>query len=217
MKRAEEKINKICDYMKELSSAASRYMTSLSEVNKVYQAHLTKLKSIVSTSTDWDYFTDEERTVTENTVLLVGLLYEMCKVKLVLKAPKDDEVNVVNKTAIDCSITNAKTFLAENSATLQLPTGNSNKILAFSCPAFTVIEASHNEDGLVCAQVQVTNGTIKPGDKFTVGDSDTSATIRYIKSGFMPLSEIAAGNTAKIYLGGNLSPDEILGKTITLA
>ena len=38
--------------------------------------------------TNWKAFTRKERLVTENTVLLVGLLYSMCKVELVLQSEK---------------------------------------------------------------------------------------------------------------------------------
>ena len=49
--------------------------------------------------------------MTENTVLLVGLLYNMCKVELVLKGKDDNDMNAINKSAIETSITNAKSVL----------------------------------------------------------------------------------------------------------
>ena len=39
--------------------------------------------------------------MTENAVLLAGLLYKMCKVSLVLKAENDNELNKVNKDEIN--------------------------------------------------------------------------------------------------------------------
>ncbi len=115
MKTAEAKINKICSYLKELRETSNNYLDSLIRVNNIYQEHLSGLKSIVNLlgHKDWNTFTEEEKKVTENTVLLVGLLYSMCKVELVIKSKSDDDVNSINKEAIKKSINNANTVLAD--------------------------------------------------------------------------------------------------------
>lgn len=58
-------------------------------------------------------FTEEERTITENTVLLVGLLFKMCKTKLVFKDEVTDN-NIVNEYAVNKTIQDAKKFIADN-------------------------------------------------------------------------------------------------------
>lgn len=115
MKRAEEKINIICNYLIELRSTSNKYYETLSKVNTIYERHLNCLKSIVTMfgHTDWNTFSTEERKVTENTVLLVGLLYNMCKVELVLKSTRENDINTINKTAVETSIRNANTVLSD--------------------------------------------------------------------------------------------------------
>lgn len=115
MKKAENKINKICSYLKELRETSNNYLDTLTRVNNIYQEHLSGLKSIVNLlgHKDWNTFTAEEKKITENTVLLVGLLYSMCKVELVIKGKSDDDVNSINKEAVEKSINNANTVLAD--------------------------------------------------------------------------------------------------------
>lgn len=115
MKNAEESINNICDYLIELKSISNKYYSTIYSVNSIYQKHLNRLSCIVTIlgRKDWYTFTQEEKKVTENTVLLVGLLYNMCKVELVLKGKNDNDMNTINKSAVDTSIANAESVMAE--------------------------------------------------------------------------------------------------------
>ena len=110
----EESINKICNYLKLLSEISNEYKESICKVDKIYQLHLDKLSTIVlvDQKKDWDTFTEQEKLITENTVLLVNLLYNMGKVKLVL-ASEGEELNKINKVEIYQSIGNAEAFLNE--------------------------------------------------------------------------------------------------------
>jgi hypothetical protein len=116
MKRAEGEINKICKYLEKLGNAAKRYHEALVIVDKIYADHLNKLASIIETDkkTDWNAFSDEEKLVTENTVLLVGLLFSMCKVQIVLSSGNDTETNRINLLDINRSILNADAVLGES-------------------------------------------------------------------------------------------------------
>lgn len=115
MEKAEREINQICSYMKDLSNTALRFDKALSSVNKVYRNHLNTLTFIVETNkkTDWNEFTTEERLLTENTALLVNLLFNMGKVKLVLVSENENEQNKVNFKEVDKSIKNVEIFLNE--------------------------------------------------------------------------------------------------------
>lgn len=115
VKKAEKEINAICNYLADLRSTSNRYYETLSKVNEIYQRHLNGLKSIVSLlrHTDWNTFTLEEKDLTENTVLLVGLLYNMCKVELVIKSESENDINTINKAAVESSINNANTILID--------------------------------------------------------------------------------------------------------
>ena len=110
MKKEEEQINKICNYLLDLRCTANAYCKTLSRVNKIYKRHLDRLESIVRKHTDWKTFTPEEKELTENTVLLVGLLFEMCKVKLVLKSENKD---TINRKDVEESIKKADAVLAD--------------------------------------------------------------------------------------------------------
>lgn len=113
MERAEKEINRICDYMNELSGAANQYKRALSAVKTTYMTHLGKLKTIVNVAhkTNWLEFSDNEKLLTENTVLLVGLLYNMCKVELVQKAPNENELNIINHEGIYKAIGDSSSVL----------------------------------------------------------------------------------------------------------
>lgn len=110
---AEKKINAICRYLKELRGVADEYYGTLFAVNEIYQRHLNGLKSIVTLlgHRDWNAFSAEERKLTENTVLLVGLLYRMCKVELVLKGEGEEEMNRINKDEVEQAVWGAKEVL----------------------------------------------------------------------------------------------------------
>jgi len=115
MKRAEAEINKICKHLEKLGATAKRYHGALVIVENIYTDHLNKLYSIVETAqkTDWTAFSDEEKLVTENTVLLVGLLYNMCKVQLVFSSGNDSETNRINIMEINKSIADTNKVLGD--------------------------------------------------------------------------------------------------------
>lgn len=115
MKKAEEQINKICKYLDELKSLSERYLDSLNKVNAIYKQKLTRLENIVNlyNKTDWLLFTDEEKSVMENTVNLVKLLKVMCEVKLVQKAEKEGELGTINNNIVETQINNAEKVVGQ--------------------------------------------------------------------------------------------------------
>jgi len=112
-KRTEEEVGKITTYFNELAEVASNYNESLTNVEAQYRKRLTVLDHIVNTSnkTMWSEFSEIEKKVTENMVLLVGLLYAMCQVKLVLKSDDEDGINTVNSSEIYETTAKAKELL----------------------------------------------------------------------------------------------------------
>ena len=119
MKKAEEEINQIRLYLVELSDAEAKFEKTLSAVDRVYRCRLEQLGNLVilSGKTDWNLYSDAEKTLTENTALLVGLLFQMCKVRLVLKGEKEADLNRINHKEIDAAIQNADGFLKEKGLT----------------------------------------------------------------------------------------------------
>jgi len=106
--RTENEVNKIVVYLDELTEVASAFKESLTKAEGVYRKYLDIMDHIVNFNekTQWDDFTEKEKKATENAVLLVGLMYSMCQVKLVLKQG-DDELNIVNKEAVEGAVKNA--------------------------------------------------------------------------------------------------------------
>lgn len=112
--QAEEQVQNISTYLDTLKAASIKYTAAITSVDTVYRKHLAMLSYIVEIQKkdDWNLFTSEEKTVTENTVLLVNLLYNMGKVKLVLASTRQDGLNKVNTDAIYKTIRNANSVLA---------------------------------------------------------------------------------------------------------
>lgn len=110
MQKAEKTIETICSYLSELQDVASEYIESLKQIKNLYYKWFAWLSFTVNqgNKTDWNLFTKEEKTATENTVLLVGLLYKMCQVNIVEKAKNENEMNTINKAEIEKSINSAK-------------------------------------------------------------------------------------------------------------
>lgn len=113
MKKAEGEIDKICLYLDDLFNSAEKFYSSLTKVNIIYIEHFEKLRTIVDVDgkTNWNMFTSEEQVITQNTALLVGVLFNMCKVKLVLVSENETESNKVNSVAINKSIEDANKVL----------------------------------------------------------------------------------------------------------
>ena len=103
----EKKINKICDFLEQIDSVANMYKADLNKAYDLYNTEFAKMETAVirnigaDNKVDWRILDDNEKKAVSNTTLLVGLLYHMCKVKLVNKSEDDAEVNVINHTEID--------------------------------------------------------------------------------------------------------------------
>lgn len=110
VKKAQKEIEKetlqteeICNYLLDLQGTANRYGRKLDEVSGMYHEHMEKLKWMVVMQgrADWDWYTEPEKRLVNNTALLVKLLYNMCKVELVQKSEEEDAVNTINTTGLE--------------------------------------------------------------------------------------------------------------------
>lgn len=106
MKKAEKTINKICEYLDDLKSAANKYTSSITKVQDKYKEIFGYVSYTINNlhKTNWYNFSEQEKIATQDAVLLVGLLYKMCQVTLVNKSDNDKEVNTVNHSAINESM-----------------------------------------------------------------------------------------------------------------
>ena len=108
-KKAQKEIEKetqqteeICNYLLDLQGTANRYGRKLDEVGSMYHEHMEKLKWMVVMQgrADWDWYTEPEKQLVNNTALLVKLLYDMCQVELVQKSEEEDAMNTINTTGL---------------------------------------------------------------------------------------------------------------------
>lgn len=121
MKRNEEKINAICAHLDKLKDIASRFDDALTRTNDIYVNYLSKLEKTVSAheyfgKVDYNGFSTEEKLVTKNTALLVGLLYKMCKVRLVEKTEKEDDLGKINESDAISQIEKSEKLLRDIAA-----------------------------------------------------------------------------------------------------
>lgn len=114
-KREKDTVDRICVYLNDLYHAVLPFDQALRECQSLYLRHIDALERMVGVDdkTDWGLFTDDEQRQVQNTVLLVGLLYSMCKVKLVIQSTNEDgSMNRINYRGIEESIDKANTTMA---------------------------------------------------------------------------------------------------------
>lgn len=115
MKKAEKQIDELCEYLNDLKETAGKYKSSLTMVFDKYKEIFSIVSDVVNEKNKiyWYYFTDEEKMATQNSVMLVALLYKMCKVKLVKQSEEKDKENTVNNEEIDSAIIDSYKVMAK--------------------------------------------------------------------------------------------------------
>lgn len=105
---AQEKTNvdEACVLLEEIAAIADAYCRALAIVKQLYDEKLQQLKAIVvgQHKTDWSRFDEEERVLVQNVVLLVGMLYSMCKVNLVIDDDGDGITDRVNTSEVQAQL-----------------------------------------------------------------------------------------------------------------
>jgi hypothetical protein len=109
---AERVINELCDYLANLKVLAQDYLTALIKAWDRYSEWFAKLRNTVEVDgkTDWNNFSADEKLNAENTVLMGGLLYEMCNVKLVIASDKSNGINRINYNDAYATLAKAKSM-----------------------------------------------------------------------------------------------------------
>lgn len=115
MLQAEKQINSICNYLDKLMKTAKNYYGTLSAVENIYNQNLNNMDDLITKrqKIDWNEYSENEKMLIQNTVLLVGLLYKMCKVKLVLTSNEKDGINSINNEEINSVQTVAQNVLRD--------------------------------------------------------------------------------------------------------
>ena len=110
-KKLKEEVDRIVAYHSRLRDAANQLFQSMEAVKPHYISHLSALKTLVSLKTDFTQYTKDEQVLVQNTIMLVLLIHEMCKVKLVQRAEKEDSLETVNAQEVNRVIKNTNSVL----------------------------------------------------------------------------------------------------------
>jgi hypothetical protein len=88
----------------ELATAAALLEKHISAVYAQYEKHLARMKKILSKKTRWSDMSDKEHTAIENTILLVGMLFKLCKIELIVNAKKTESINAEEVETIGAEV-----------------------------------------------------------------------------------------------------------------
>ncbi len=107
-------VNKVCSYLDELGNAALNYTNALAIVKRIYDKHFARLEYtvLVEGTTDYRKFTETDKLSYQNSALLIGLLYQMLKVKVVKKV--DEENNEVNSDELNIGLEKAHRMMGKD-------------------------------------------------------------------------------------------------------
>lgn len=93
-KQLAQDVDTIIKQYDELAEAATFLEKHISSVYSQYEKQMSKMKEILSKKTVWGTMSKREQTTIENVILLVGMLFKLCKIELIVKK---------NKAEIICS------------------------------------------------------------------------------------------------------------------
>lgn len=110
-----ESVDRACELFLDIRESARRYRESIERTRHEYVKHVGKVAFIVNDlgKTNWNDFSDDEKRVFENTVLLVGLLFRMCQTNLVIDDDGDGSIDRVNHDGIEASCEQTDKLLEE--------------------------------------------------------------------------------------------------------
>lgn len=101
-----ESVDHACILLDDINVSAMRYQHTIEMTKHEYVKHVGKISYIVNDlgKTDWSDFDKGEKTAFENTVLLVGLLFKLCRTNLVIDDDGDGTTDRVNHEGIEESL-----------------------------------------------------------------------------------------------------------------
>ena len=112
-KKMRQTVDEIVEYLDKLCTAANKLRKVIEPVFTQYQKHLKKLQKIVAKKNDWDDFSAKEQLITENTVMLASLLFEMCHTQLQKKSSNENTIDSVDTQRVEELASCADEALAE--------------------------------------------------------------------------------------------------------
>lgn len=101
-----ESVDQACALFDDIRGNAERYAKAIEATQHEYAKHVEEISFVVNSlgKTDWNDFTEKEKLSFETTVLLVGLLFNMCKTNIVIDDDGDGITDRVNHDGINKGI-----------------------------------------------------------------------------------------------------------------
>lgn len=111
-KNTEQNVSKIVEYYNKLIVTTDAFGRVMAKIANRYIYSFQNMINIIDSKDnyDWSNFSEKEKLVIENTILYVGLLYNICKVQLVKKT--NEALNEVNEKDIKRAVTLAGAYLS---------------------------------------------------------------------------------------------------------
>lgn len=97
-------VDEIIKQYDELAAAATMLGDHIGSIYAQYSKRLTRMKKILAKKTVWSELNEKEQLTIENTILLVGMLYKLCKIELIVKVKKAEKVNAEEVKGIEAEI-----------------------------------------------------------------------------------------------------------------
>lgn len=106
-----QEVAKVGYYLEELSNVATNYHEAVMLMKKLYEKHFARLQYTVLVEKKRDYreFTETDKLAYSNTVLLVGILYDMLKTNVV--NVNESGLNETNAKNLNVEVKNAMAYL----------------------------------------------------------------------------------------------------------
>ena len=106
-----QEVVKVGYYLEELSNVATNYHEAVMLMKKLYEKHFARLQYTVLVEKKRDYreFTETDKLAYSNTVLLVGILYDMLKTNVV--NANESGLNETNAKNLNLEVKNATAYL----------------------------------------------------------------------------------------------------------
>lgn len=107
-----QKVDEIVPKLERIKRSANKFYNTIVSVRETYLNEFSIVISAVDNFPDYNEFLNSEKVALKNTVLLIGLLYQMCKVKLLKSSDMDIECVELNEE-IDKEISKSNTVLKQ--------------------------------------------------------------------------------------------------------
>lgn len=107
------KCTDICNHLNKIYKTTQRHYANINMVHNVCKRYIKRLADVINAEglTDWGRLSKYEKELTQNTILLIGILYSMLKIEVVLYDKCDETSIKANDEAVIRSETEARDFL----------------------------------------------------------------------------------------------------------